>query len=139
VWLDQFGPYTPQPPLEGELDLDIAVIGGGLVGMATAIHLLRKDSSLRVGVLEARTVGYGASGRNGSFAMTVVGLGFGVTAALRGKSFARRAHTYMERAIDEMEAFIDEEGFDVDKIRPGFLRAATTPSYVKRLRNQIDL
>lgn len=104
LWLDWFGrPYPPQPPLEGEVDLDVAVIGGGFVGMATAIHLMRKDPSVRVGVLEARTAGYGASGRNGSFAMTVVGLGFGVIAALRGKSFARRAHNYMEQAIEPSE------------------------------------
>src|SRR5690625_3723765 len=139
MWLDTFGPYTPQDELEGEVDLDVAVVGGGLVGMATAIHLLRKDPSLNVGVLEARTVGYGASGRNGSFAMTVVGLGFGVTAAVRGKDFARRSHTYMEQAVDGLEAFIDDEGLDVDKTRPGFLRAATTPSYVKRLQNQVRL
>src|SRR5690625_2546449 len=80
LWLDQYGPYTPLPRLEGEVDLDVAVIGGGLVGMATAIHLRRMDPALSVGLLEARTVGYGASGRNGSFAMTGVGLGFGVMA-----------------------------------------------------------
>lgn len=138
-WLDTFGPYSPRSALEGEQDVDVAIIGGGLVGMASAIHILKKDPSVRVAVLEAKTVGYGASGRNGSFAMTVVGLGFGVTAAVRGKGFAKRAHTYMEQAVDGLEAFIDEEGFMVDKTRPGFLRVATTPSYVKRLQNQVSL
>jgi glycine/D-amino acid oxidase-like deaminating enzyme len=139
LWLDQYGPYEPAPPVEGELTADVAVIGGGFTGLATAIALKDLDPALDVAVLEAKTVGYGASGRNGSFAMTVVGLGFGTTAALRGKTFFKAAHTYMERAVDELEAFIDRESLDCDKIRPGFLRVATTEGYVKRLRKQVDL
>ncbi len=139
LWLDQYGQYAPEPPVEGQVDTDVAVIGGGLTGLATAIHLKRQDTSLRVVVLEARSIGYGASGRNGSFAMTVMGLGFGVTAMLRGKDFLRRAHSYMERCVDELERFIDEDGLDCSKVRPGFLRVATTPSYVKRLQHQVEL
>ena len=139
LWLAEYGDYRPEPSLEGELDVDAAVIGGGLTGMATALALKRRDPSLEVAVLEAKTVGYGASGRNGSFAMTVVGLGFGTTAMLRGKPFLRRAHGYMERCVDELDRFIDEAGLKCDKVRPGFLRVATTPSYVKRLQKQVEL
>jgi glycine/D-amino acid oxidase-like deaminating enzyme len=139
LWLDQYGPYTPEPALEGEHAADVCVVGGGFTGLATAIALRETDPALDVALLEARTVGYGASGRNGSFAMTVVGLGFGTTALLRGKKFLKAAHTYMERAVDELEAFIDREKLDCDKIRPGFLRVATTESYISRLRKQVDL
>jgi len=139
LWLDQYGEYTAEPAVEGEVDVDVAVIGGGLTGLATTVHLKRQDPSVRVAVLEAKTVGYGACGRNGSFAMTVIGLGFGTTALLRGKDFLRRAHAYMERCVDELEHFIDEDQLDCAKIRPGFLRVATTPSYVKRLQNQVEL
>ena len=139
LWLDQYGQYTPEPSVSGQVDTDVAVIGGGLTGLATALHLRRQDPSLRVAVLEARSIGYGASGRNGSFAMTVMGLGFGVTAMLRGRDFLRRAHSYMERCVDELERFIDEDGLDCSKVRPGFLRVATAPSYVKRLQQQVEL
>src|SRR5450756_2264546 len=139
LWLDQYGEYTAEPAVEGEVDVDVAVIGGGLTGLATTVHLKRQDPSVRVAVLEAKTVGYGASGRNGSFAMTVIGLGFGTTALLRGKDFLRRAHTYMERCVDELEHFIDEDRLDCAKIRPGFLRVATAPSYVTRLQKQVEL
>jgi glycine/D-amino acid oxidase-like deaminating enzyme len=71
--------------------------------------------------------------------MTVIGLGFGTTAMLRGKGFLRRAHAYMERCVDELERFIDEADLDCEKLRPGFLRVATTPSYVKRLQSQVEL
>jgi glycine/D-amino acid oxidase-like deaminating enzyme len=139
LWLDRFGPYTPEAPLQGDLETDVAVIGGGLTGFATACELKRREPSLGVALLEARTAAYGASGRNGSFAMTVVGLGFGTTATVRGKKFLRRAHAYMERAVDDLERFVDDEGLACDKTRPGFLRVATTPSYVKRLQGQVEL
>ena len=139
LWLAEYGDYEPTPALAGELDVDVAVIGGGLTGMATAIALKRREPALEVAVLEAREVGYGASGRNGSFAMTVVGLGFATTAMMRGKSFLRRAHTYMSDCVDELERFIDADGLDCHKRRPGFLRVATTPAYGKRLRKEVEL
>ena len=139
LWLAEYGAYEPEPALRGDLDVDGAVIGGGFTGLSTAIALKQREPSLEVAVLEAKTVGYGASGRNGSFAMTVIGLGFGTTAMLRGKEFLRRAHSYMERCVDELERFIDEAGLQCDKLRPGFLRVATTPSYVKRLQKQVAL
>jgi glycine/D-amino acid oxidase-like deaminating enzyme len=139
LWLAEYGDYEPQAALSEELTADVAVIGGGLTGMATAIGLKRHDPSLEVVVLEANTVGYGASGRNGSFAMTVVGLGFATTALLRGRGFLGRAHSYMERCVDGLEGFIDEAGLECDKVRPGFLRVATAPSYVRRLQKEVDL
>lgn len=90
-------------------------------------------------MLEAKTVGYGASGRNGSFAMTVIGLGSGTTAMLRGKRFLRRAHAHLEQCVDRLGEFIDEAGLDCGKIRPGFLRVATTPAYVTRPQKQVRL
>lgn len=139
LWLAEYGDYQPAPELAGDVGVDVAVIGGGYLGMATAIALRRRSPAPGVAVLEAKTIGYGASGRNGSFAMTVIGLGFGTTALLRGREFVRRSHVYMERCVDRLEAFIDDAGLDCAKIRPGFLRVATTPAYVRRLQKQVAL
>jgi glycine/D-amino acid oxidase-like deaminating enzyme len=139
LWSDLSGTYTPSDPLSGQRDVDIAIIGGGLSGLATAYQLIQAEPSLKVAVLEAKSIGYGASGRNGSFAMTVVGLGFGVTAQLRGKQFLKQAHSYMERAVDYLDEVIQQEGLDCDRIRPGFLRVATTKGYIKRLQHDIRL
>lgn len=139
LWLAEYGEYSPNPPLGGDVAVDVAVIGGGFLGLSTALALRRRDASLDVAVLEAKTVGYGASGRNGSFAMTVIGLGFGTTAMLRGRAYLQRAHRYMEQCVDRLDVFIDEEGLRCDKIRPGFLRVATTPGYVRRLQKQVAL
>lgn len=139
LWLAEYGAYREEPALEGEITVDVAIIGGGFTGLATA-HTLRKEQpALRVAVLEHEVAGYGASGRNGSFAMTVVGLGFSVTAMLKGKQFVKDAHAYMERAVDGLEELIRENQLDCDYIRPGFLRMATTPAYVKRIRHEVEL
>lgn len=138
LWLDTFGEYQPQPPLEGDRSVDVVVIGGGFTGLMTAYELKRAEPSLRVALLEARTIGYGASGRNGSFAMTVVGLGFGVAPLLMGVERFKAAHRYMMRAVDELDAFIQREQVACDRIRPGFLRVATTQGYVKRLQHDVE-
>jgi glycine/D-amino acid oxidase-like deaminating enzyme len=139
LWLAEYGPYTPEPSLEGDLDGDVAIVGGGFAGLVTAYELRRAEPTLRVAVLEAKEVGYGASGRNGSFGMTVVGLGCGTMARLRGREFVRDAHAYMERAVDTMGELIAREGLDCDCIRPGFLRTATTEAYVRRLQADVTL
>ena len=36
LWLDTYGPYSPEPPLQGECDVDIAILGGGFTGLMTA-------------------------------------------------------------------------------------------------------
>ena len=136
LWLDQYGEYTAEPAVEGEVDVDVAVIGGGLTGLATTIHLKRQDPSVRVAVLEAKTVGYGASGRNGSFAMTVIGLGFGTTALLRGKEFFAGPTPTWSAPWTSWSTSSTRTELDCAKIRPGFLRVATTPSYVRRLQNR---
>ena len=139
VWLDISGPYTAEAPLQGDLQVDVAIIGGGFAGLMTAYELRRAAPSLSVAVLEAVEVGYGASGRNGSFGMTVVGLGFGVMAALRGKQFVKESHAYMERAVDRMGEIIQAERLDCDYTRPGFLRVALTEGYIRRLQHDIRL
>ena len=54
---------APFPALEGDLDVDVAIIGGGFTGVASAVELAERG--LRVALLEANKIGWGASGRNG--------------------------------------------------------------------------
>lgn len=132
-------PYEPGPALEGARRADVAIVGGGFTGLCTAHFLRELEPSLDVVVLESEVVGFGASGRNGGFSMTLFGLTLGVTATLFGKERAAAAHHYMEEAVETLERLVGELGIDSDYERPGFLRVATTPSYVKRIRHEIAL
>jgi glycine/D-amino acid oxidase-like deaminating enzyme len=66
-WLDDLPPRAPHPRLEGILEADLCIVGGGFTGLWAALHAKRLDRSRSVVVLEAGRCGEGASGRNGGF------------------------------------------------------------------------
>lgn len=138
LWHATYGEYAPDPPLSGTATADVAIVGGGFTGIATAYWLLKEDPSLKVTVLEQEVVGYGASGRNGSFAMTVVGLGLDLLAKIKGRDRAIAAQRYLERAVDLVGELVEQENLDCDYMRTGFLRMATTPAYEKKIRHEIE-
>ena len=63
LYADTAGPAPDTPPLAGDVRADVAVVGAGFTGLSAALHLAQ--AGLRVRVLEADEVGWGASGRNG--------------------------------------------------------------------------
>ncbi|HEY5903327.1 MAG TPA: FAD-dependent oxidoreductase [Anaerolineales bacterium] len=138
-WLSSYGPYTPNPSVQGNITVDAAIIGGGFTGLSTALFVRKADPALRVAVLEGEEVGYGASGRNGGFAMTLFGLEPAVTAMLFGRERTAEAHRYCEQAVDLVRALIDEHGMQSDFEYTGFLRLATTPGYVRRIQHDLEL
>lgn len=138
-WLATYGAYTPNPPVQGDLDVDVAIIGGGFTGLSTAYHLRKYEPSMQVVVLEAEVIGYGASGRNGGFSMTLFGLEPAVTKTLFGHQRTVEAHRYMERAVDYVDELVREHHIQSDYWFPGFIRAATTPGYVKRIQHDLEI
>src|SRR5512135_1474773 len=138
-WLNTYGFYTPNEPLRGDTTVDVAIIGGGYTGLATAYFLKQAEPALRVAVLEGEVVGYGASGRNGGFAMTLFGLEPAVTAALFGRQRTAEAHHYCERSVDLVRDLIREHAMQSDFEYTGFLRLATRPGFVKRIQHDLEI
>jgi glycine/D-amino acid oxidase-like deaminating enzyme len=138
-WLKHAGPYTPSPELQGQQTADVAIIGGGYTGLATAYNLLQDEPAMRVAVLESHIVGYGASGRNGGFNMTLFGLEPAVTKALFGQARTVEAHRYMERAVDYLHDLVAKHNLKSDYEHPGFLRVATTPGFVRRIQHDMEI
>ncbi len=66
-WLNQPGAPQPSPPLSATGSADLAVIGAGFSGLWAALLAKERDPGRDVVVLEARTAGWAASGRNGGF------------------------------------------------------------------------
>ncbi len=68
LWWDGLpDPLEVRAPLPGDLDVDVAVVGGGFTGLWTAYYLAEADPTLRIAVVERDVVGFGASGRNGGW------------------------------------------------------------------------
>lgn len=124
--------------LDGDLSVDVAIIGGGYTGLSTAYFLKRADPTLDVAVLEAERIGYGASGRNAGFVMTLFGASVPLVKALHGVRRLKEAHHFMERAIDGLEATVREHDIACDFTRNGFLKVATTLAYERRIRDEVE-
>lgn len=63
LWTATANPAPSCPPLNGEAETQVAIIGGGYTGLSAALHL--SEAGIRATVLEAEEPGWGASGRNG--------------------------------------------------------------------------
>jgi len=130
--------YTPNGSLEGDIDVDVAVIGGGFTGLTSSYFLKKAQSGLRVAVLEGHVIGFGASGRNAGFSMTKFGLTHTVTAFRFGHQKTVEAHEYICRAVDLLRDLVNTLKLDCDYEHPGFLEVSTCKLHQKRLEHEFE-
>jgi len=93
-WLD--APYEPGRSLGGEQEADVAIVGGGFTGMASAYFIKRRFPEKRIIVLESEFVGFGSSGRNSGAAIHL--RGHNILPILKAKGVERT--TAMQRLSD---------------------------------------
>lgn len=116
-------PGLRRPPLSGSAEADTVIVGGGFAGLATALGLHERgvDGCM---LLEARTIGYGASGRNGGF----VSGGFSLDAARLhrrvGWDEARRLYQMTEAAVQCIRSRIERHSIDCDAVYGGITVAS---------------
>jgi len=130
--------YAPQPSLDTSTRCDIVIVGAGFTGLWTALMLYEADPALDIVVLEAQVAGYGASGRNGGFAMTMVGRNIYDLARKVGRKRALATHLAMRRALAEIEAFSVKEGIPADIANTGVLTVSNGPEQDVRIRQDLD-
>lgn len=139
-WLEALPePIHPNTALTGSQTADVVIMGGGYTGLSTGYHLKKLNPKLEVRLLEADVCGYGASGRNGGFSMTLFGLTKGITAFRFNDEKARAAQLYMEEAVDYLHDFIAAHGIDCDYEQSGYLLVGTSPAQVKRVEHDFKI
>lgn len=89
---------TERPALSGDITCDTVVIGGGLAGLTTALQLSRGGQ--KVVVLEAKSIGFGASGRNGGFVSAGYATDVEQISGIAGREAAHRLYLMSIEGVD---------------------------------------
>ena len=137
-WLTTGDPGPLRPPLRGDSRADVAIVGAGFTGLWTAIRLLDTDPALRVVVLEADRVGWGASGRNGGFCAS--SLTHGLANALL--HFPDEVDALEREGVANLSGlveFVRAERIDCELEPTGTLDVAVAPYQVDELRKYAEL
>jgi glycine/D-amino acid oxidase-like deaminating enzyme len=139
MWMDTVdGDLTTRPPLGGDIDVDVAIVGAGYTGLWAAYYLKRADPSLRIAILEKEFAGFGASGRNGGWCSAL----FAASHAKIAKSSGRAGVIAMQRAmndtVDEVGRVIDAERIDAQFEKAGTLTFATSPGQLGRVQAEVE-
>jgi glycine/D-amino acid oxidase-like deaminating enzyme len=125
-WWDTAAGAAAEPrPLPSKVD--VAVIGGGITGLSAARALVRRG--VNAAVLEAQTIGWGASSRNGGMVLTGLKLGASTLIARHERALARQLFNASVAAVDRVERLVSEERIDCDFMRCGHLSLACKPAH----------
>ncbi|MES1926675.1 FAD-binding oxidoreductase [Salinisphaera sp. T31B1] len=141
LWAAQAPPAEPARPLATPLQVDVAIVGGGYSGLSAAHYLI--EQGLKPVVLEARRVGWGASGRNGGVVSAKFRMPYSAIAQAHGLDTARLMHRISHDAVDLVESLIERLGIETaDFRRTGNLSCAHNQRALARIaadaRWQVD-
>lgn len=137
-WLQEVAGDAPDAAaLGGRERADVAIVGGGYVGLWTAIRLKQTEPGCDVVVLEQDICGGGASGRNGGFALSWWPKLSSLTRLL-GADDAVRVARQSETAIAEIRDFCLRHAIDADFRRGGWLWTATSAAQLGAWESLLD-
>src|SRR5690242_5442012 len=127
MWLDLERPE--RPTLSQSVSCDLLVVGGGYVGLWTALHAAQRHPDRRIVLIDAHRIGWAASGRNGGFVEASLTHGHE-----NGKSrWPNEIELLTQLGCDNLNGMQDELarlGLDVEWQRTGMLLVATEPHQV---------
>lgn len=132
-WYRSIGLPDPRPPLPGDRDADVCIVGAGFTGLWTAYYLKRAQPDLRIVVLEREFAGFGASGRNGGWLSAELAGKREAYAATHGHDSVVDLMRAMRGAVDEVIAVAKAENIEADIAKDGLLHVARTRAQVGRL------
>lgn len=116
--------------------VDVAVIGGGFTGLSAARTLARRG--VKAAVLEANTIGWGASSRNGGMTLTGLKVGMGTVIKKYGRDLAKQLFQISLDSVDTVEQVVNEEKIDCGFARCGHLYVASKPHHFDGFHEEVE-
>ena len=136
LWTATANPAPDCPPLVGEVEADLAIVGGGFTGLSAALHAA--EAGLRVVVLEAETPGWGASGRNGGQVNPGLYVDPDAVEARFGTDMGARMVAFAGGAGRLVFDLIGRHGIQCDARPVGWIRAAHNAGAMADMRGKVD-
>jgi gamma-glutamylputrescine oxidase len=130
-------PPDREPALFGDARADVAIVGGGLTGLSTALAL--KRSGVDVIVLEREFCGFGASGRNAGHLTPTIGKDLPTLLMLYGEERTAAIVRFADHCVRRTEGLVAELGIDWDYAPSGNVMAVVHPRQEKRLRRAAQI
>lgn len=139
LWIDRLQPgFEPRPALDSDITADVVIVGAGFSGLWTAHYLIERDPTLRIVIVEREHCGFGASGRNGGWAVGELAGSFAKYAKASSPAEALRLSRTVFDAVDEIGAVATRKGIDCDFAKGGTIRLARNDPQAARQRDEID-
>jgi glycine/D-amino acid oxidase-like deaminating enzyme len=137
-WLQRPARPVPRPPLVGDHEADLVVVGAGFTGLWTALEAKRRHPHWRVLLLEGGRIATGGSGRNGGFMSASLTHGL-LNGHDRWPEELPELLRLGQANLDEIESFITSNSIDADFQRTGEFQVAVAPHQVDDVRAAVDL
>ena len=136
-WLAR-APREAEVRFAGRVETDVAIVGGGLTGLWTALHLKALDARRDVVVVERGATASGASGRNAGILTETIDHSHALALAHFGEAEARRLATLGRENVRELLAFVEGRGIECDLERTGQLHVALNASQRDDLARSLE-
>src|SRR5215831_4524021 len=126
-WLETVSTSPVQSARDLPEEVDVAIVGGGFCGLSAARALAKRG--VNTALLEAETLGWGASCRNGGMVLTGMKLPVPTLIRRYGREAVRKMYATTIESIDLVEQIVREENIDCNFSRCGHLEVACKQSH----------
>src|SRR5438270_6257657 len=136
-WLDTVQMPKTDSSVQLPESVDVAIIGAGFTGLSAARTLAKRRA--RIAVLEAETIGWGASSRNGGMVLTGMKLGVNKLISMYGREKTQEMYAASLKSIECVEQIVKDESIECNFSRCGHLEVACKQKHFDEYERQAEV